>query len=119
MRKGLSITLIRTSRKNIFKSAMRRDLLGHAVPMNPLKGNPFVWARTAGDTLTVYVMRVTESGAQDLQIYKRWLTPQGMESEFGRFHDSEPITRISGVLEKADTAQLLVPTERTLRPLDH
>ncbi len=111
--KGLSITFIPTNRKNIYKSAMRRDVFGHAAPMNPLKGDPFIWARTAGDTLTVYVIRVTESGEQDLRIYKRSLTPQGMELEFVRFHNSEPIRRISGVLKKVGTAQLVVPTERT------
>lgn len=111
--KGLSITFIPTNRKNIYKSAMRRDLFGHAGPMNLLKGDPFIWARTAGDTLTVYVIRVTESGGQDLRIYKRWLTPQGMESEFVRFYDSEPIRRIGGVLKKVGTAQLVVPTEQT------
>lgn len=111
--KGLSITFIPTNRKNIYKSAMRQDLFGHAGPMNLLKGDPFIWARTAGDTLTVYVIRVTESGGQDLRIYKRWLTPQGMESEFVRFYDSEPIRRIGGVLKKVGTAQLVVPTERT------
>jgi len=101
--KGLSITFIPTNRKNIYKSAMRRDLFGHAGPMNLLKGDPFIWARIAGDTLTVYVIRVTESGGQDLRIYKRWLTPQGMESEFVRFYDSEPIRRIGGVLKKVGT----------------
>ncbi|TDJ72704.1 MAG: hypothetical protein E2O38_03795 [Proteobacteria bacterium] len=111
--KGLSITFIPTNRKNIYKSAMRRDLFGHAGPMNLLKGDPFIWARIAGDTLTVYVIRVTESGGQDLRIYKRWLTPQGMESEFVRFYDSEPIRRIGGVLKKVGTAQLVVPTEQT------
>jgi hypothetical protein len=99
--KGLSISFIPTNRKNIYKSAMRRDVFGHAGPMDPLKGDPFIWARIAGDTLTVYVIRVTESGGQDLRIYKRWLTPQGMESEFVRFYDSEPIRRISGVLKRS------------------
>ena len=111
--KGLSITFIPTNRKNIYKSAMRRDVFGHAAPTNPLKGDPFIWARIAGDTLTVYVIRVTESGEQDLRIYKRSLTPQGMESELVRFHDLEPIKRISGVLKKVGTTQLVVPTEQT------
>lgn len=111
--KGLSITFVPTNRKNIYKSAMRRDVFGHAAPMNPLKGDPFIWARTAGDVLTVYVLRVTESGEQDLRIYKRSLTPQGMASEFVRFHNSERITRISGVLEKVGTAQPVTATKAT------
>lgn len=118
--KGLSITLIPTKRKNIYRSAMRRDVFGHVAPMNPLKGDPLIWAKTAGDTLTVYVIRVTESGAQDLRIYRRSLIPQGMESEFVRFHDSEPIKRIRSTLKRISASQPAAPAKRTLVPLpDH
>ena len=47
------------------------DVFGHAATMNPLKGDPFIWAVTTADTLTIYILQVTKSGEQDLRIYKR------------------------------------------------
>lgn len=102
---GRAVTFVPTKRKNIYKSAMRRDVFGHAAPMNPLKGDPFVWAITAVDTLTVYMLQVTKSGEQDLRIYKHSLTPHGIESELIRFYGSEPIKRVRGTLQKVGVSQ--------------
>ncbi len=89
-----------THRKNIYASAMRVDMFGHAVPLDPLKGDPFVWARISGKTLTVYAVRIMDSGAQDLQIYRRTLIPQGMDLEFIRLQDTDPIRRVTATLKK-------------------
>lgn len=111
--KGSAVSFVPAKRKNIYKSAMRRDVFGHTAPMNPLKGDPFVWAITAADTLTVYVLRVTKSGEQDLRIHKHSLTPQGMEAELIRFHGSEPIKRIRGRLQKVGTSKPAAPSKPT------
>ncbi len=115
--KGLPVSFLPAKRKNIYKSAMRRDVFGHTAPMNPLKGDPFVWAIAAPDTLTVYVLRVTKSGEQDLRIHKHSLTPQGMESELIRFYGSEPIRRIRGRLRKVGASQPAAPGKPPSVPL--
>ena len=89
-----------TDRKNIYASAMRVDMFGHAAPLDPLKGDPFVWATISGDTLTVYAVRIMDSGAQDLQIYRRTLIPEGMDLEFIRLKDTDPIRRVTATLKK-------------------
>ncbi|MFQ5756369.1 MAG: hypothetical protein ACE5H7_09790 [Acidiferrobacterales bacterium] len=105
-----SISFRPTRRKNIYSSAMRRDLFGHAVPLDPLKGDPFIWATVSGNRFTVYAVQITDDGAQDLQIDKRTLTPQGMELEFTRFLDAGPIRRVTGTLKKVGSVPLKAPS---------
>ncbi len=104
-----SISFRPTRRKNIYESGMRRDLFGHTVPLDPLKGDPFVWATISGNNLTVYAVRITDSGAQDMQIDKRTLTPQGMDLEFIRFYKHDPIRRLTGVLKKVGSVPPKAP----------
>ena len=40
-------------RGNIYGSAMKSDAFGHSVPLDPLKGEPYVWANIDGNVLTV------------------------------------------------------------------
>jgi hypothetical protein len=101
-RVGYSIAFKPTRRKNIYASAMRMDLFGHRVPLDPLKGDPFVWATLSGDTLTVYAVHITDSGGEDLQIDKRTLTPQGLDLEFVRLRDEQPVRRVRATLQKID-----------------
>ncbi len=95
-----SVSFRPTRRDNIYESAMRRNLFGQLVPLDPLNGDPFVWATVSGDDLTVYTVRITDSGAQDMQIDKRTLTPQGMNLEFIRFYNTNSIRRVTGVLKR-------------------
>lgn len=99
-----SVPFRATRRKNIYASAMRRDLFGNPVSMNPIEGQPFIWATLAGDTLIVHVSRITDSGAQELEIYKRTLVAQGMDVEFTQLRDAEPIERIRGTLKRIGAA---------------
>ena len=97
---GLSVNFIPTHRSNIFASAMRRDLFGHQVPLDPMKGDPFVWITISGDTLTLYVIRIADSGEQDLQIDKLTRTPEGLYDEFISFYGSEPVRHLTATLKK-------------------
>lgn len=98
---GLSVNFTPTHRSNIFASAMRTDLFGHQVPLDPMKGDPFVWVTIQGDTLTLYVIRIADSGEQDLQIDKLTRTPQGLHDEFTSFYGSEPVRRLTATLKKS------------------
>lgn len=97
---GLSVNFIPTQRPNIFASAMRTDLFGHQVPMDPMKGDPFVWITIKGETLTLYVVRIADSGEQDLQIDKLTRTPEGLRDEFISFYGSQSVRRLTATLKK-------------------
>lgn len=99
-RKSYSILFKRTSRPGIFASAMRADMFGNAVPLDPLKGEPFVWCRIAGRTLTVYALLITDSGSFDLQVYDRTLRDGGLDLRFTRFDEGKPPIVVTATLEK-------------------
>ncbi|MEX2615938.1 MAG: hypothetical protein WD767_07570 [Alphaproteobacteria bacterium] len=99
-RKSYSISFRRTNRENIYQSAMRTDVFGNEVPNNPMQGDPYVWARIAGDTLSVYALIVTDSGSYDMQVYHRTLTPDGMKLRFSRTVEGEEKKIITGELKR-------------------
>ena len=87
-----------SGRAGIFVSAVRKDMFGNQVPLDPLKGESFLWAKIVRDTLSVYAMVINDEGAIELQIYDRTLTDYGLELKFSRFSE--------GWLTKAITARL-------------
>lgn len=97
-RKTYSIDFVPTRRPNIYASAMRTDMFGNRVPLNPLEGDPFVWATVRGKTLTVYALMITPTGGYEMQTYHRILTDQGLRLEFSRIRNGTPLRSISGVL---------------------
>lgn len=100
-RSKYSVNFVPTRREHIFASAMAPNLFGKQVPLNPLEGEPFMWARIMGPTLSVYAMFVTESGGHDMQIYERTLTEGGMQLKIQRLRDEMPYRVITGTLRKA------------------
>ena len=99
-RKSYSIDFRRTNRDNIFQSAMRKDVFGQEAPNDPMKGDPYVWARIKGDTLSVYALIVADDGSYDMQAYHRTLTKDGMTLRFARTVEGEPKKVITGVLKR-------------------
>jgi hypothetical protein len=97
-RKTYSIDFVPTRRGNIYASAMRTDLFGNRVPLNPLEGDPFVWATLHGKTLTVYALLITPAGGYEMQTYHRTLTSQGLRLEFSRVRNGSPLRFITGTL---------------------
>lgn len=98
--KTYSIMFEPTARDGIFGSKMRTDMFGNRVPLDPLKGDPYVWCRIAGDTLTLYAMVITDSGGYDLQVYDRTLTKTGLQLQFTRLREGEAPKKFSAVLQK-------------------
>src|SRR5262249_43591033 len=43
-RSEFAVTFQPTKRPNIYGSAMRVDMFGNAAPLDPLKGDPYMWA---------------------------------------------------------------------------
>jgi|APTNR8051073442_1049403.scaffolds.fasta_scaffold22221_3 hypothetical protein len=99
-RKSYSIVFTPTPRPGIFASAMRTDMFGNAVPLDPLKGDPFVWCRIVDATLTVYALTITDDGGYDLQVYDRTLRAGGLDLRFTRLDEGEPPVVVSAVLER-------------------
>lgn len=87
-----------TARPGLYASAMRRDTSGALVPLDPMSGDPYVWASLAGATLSVHAMLVTDDGGYEIQIYRRTLTDDGMDLTFQRFRDGVLMKEIAGTL---------------------
>jgi hypothetical protein len=97
-----AIDFLPTKRIGLYRSGMRRNMFGQAVPLDPLKGDPYVWARTEGDVLTVHALIITEDGGYELQIHKRSLTPDGMHLDYFRVKDNEILRTVTGDLKKLE-----------------
>ncbi len=87
-----------SGREGVHASAMARDVFGKATPLDPLKGDPLVWARIKGNTHVVYALIITEDGGYDLQGYSRTLNEEGLWLEFTRQKDDLPKLEISAQL---------------------
>jgi hypothetical protein len=100
--KTYSIDFEPTKREGIFGSEMRRNKFGDRVPLDPLGGEPYVWARITGDVLTVYSLHITVEGSYEMQVYHRTRTEEGLSTEFTRFREGEPVRVITGTLAKVE-----------------
>ena len=98
--KAYSINFRPTERPGVFSSQMRANKFGNMVPLDPFKGDPFIWARLSGDTLTVYALHITDKGGYDMQVYDRTLTADGMNVHFTRLREGQPATDIEGSLRR-------------------
>lgn len=99
-RKDYNIAFRPTQRSGVYRSAMRANVFGEQVPLDPFTGDPFVWARLAGRTLTVYALIILADGGYDLQIYERTLSEQGLDLVFSRWVDGEKVTSLHAQLER-------------------
>ena len=97
-----AIDFLPTKRSGLYRSGMRRNMFGQAVPLDPLKGDPYVWARIEGDVLTVHALIITEDGGYEFQIHKRSLTPGGMHLDYFRVKDNEILRTVTGDLKKVE-----------------
>jgi hypothetical protein len=89
-----------TRRPNVFSSAMRTDMFGNAVPLDPMKGDPYLWARLQNQTLSIYALLITEEGGYEVQVYERSLRPGGLDLRFTRLRDGVVKRTITGTLKK-------------------
>ena len=99
-RKEYTVNFKPSGRENIYRSAMRTDMFGQAVPLDPLKGDPYVWARIEDDALRVHALIIREDGGYELQVYNRVLTPSGMDLSYSRIRDGEILRTVTGTLKR-------------------
>ena len=100
-RKSYAIDFRPTDRETIFASAMRTNMFGGKVPLDPIKGDPYVWARISDATLTVFALIVTDEGGYEMQVYNRTLAEHGLDLEFTRFRDGRQLKSIKAKLVKS------------------
>ncbi len=98
--KRYSIDFRRTDRPDVFASEMRTNMFGQRVPLDPMKGDPFLWARLVGPTLTVTGLLIRPDGTYDLLTYARTLTEKGLDLRFTRRRDGEAVRTIEGSLHR-------------------
>jgi hypothetical protein len=98
----ISIEFVPIRREGMFSSAMRRNKFGHHVPLDPLKGDPYVWAKVQDKTLLIHALIITEDGGYEMQTYKRALVDGGLDLRFDRIRDGINLRSITGTLRRLD-----------------
>lgn len=95
-----SVDFQQSDRPDVFSAAMKRNVFGHEVPLDPIKGEPFVWGRIDGQTLTVFSLFINEQGGYELQQFDRTLTDGGLNLAFTRFINGEKSRSVETFLMK-------------------
>ncbi|WP_245513873.1 hypothetical protein [Antarcticimicrobium luteum] len=98
--KSYSIDFLPTERDGIYSAGMRQNVFGHAVQLDPMKGEPFVWGRIRGDTLTIYSLFVDESGDYEIQQFDRTLAEGGLTLKFTDWHNGEARRSVETFLKR-------------------
>lgn len=98
--RAYTIAFTPSSRDNIYQSAMKPNLFGKSVPLDPLEGEPFVWARFEEDTLSVFSLFIDESGEYEVQEFHRTLVPEGLDLVFMRLRNGAVEREIKATLER-------------------
>ena len=98
--KSYSIRFVPSERKGIYAAAMGRNVFGHDVQLDPMQGEPYVWARLSGDTLSVYSLYVTDEGGYEIQQYDRTLVAEGLRLKFQRLRNGTPLRSVTTVLKR-------------------
>ncbi|MEN8197018.1 MAG: hypothetical protein ABFS30_10970 [Pseudomonadota bacterium] len=90
----------RKSTSMIFSPAEKRGLYRAASSGDPLSGKNMIWARLSKQTLTVYALGLTPSGAYELTSYERRLVAGGLRLKFTRLRDGDPVRIVTGKLTR-------------------
>lgn len=98
--KSYSIDFLPTERDGVYSAGMRRNVFGHAVQLDPMKGEPFVWGRIQGDMMTVFSLFVDENGDYEIQQFDRTLTEGGLNLKFTDWRNGEPQRSVETFLER-------------------
>ena len=98
--KSYAIDFAPSERDHVFSAAMQRNVFGKEVPLDPMKGEPYVWARILGDTMTVYSLFVTAEGGYEIQQFDRTLAEGGLQLEYQSVGNGEIGRRVSTFLSK-------------------
>lgn len=88
-----------SERKGIYAAAQERNVFGHNVQLDPMKGEPYVWGRIVDDTLSVYSLFVTEDGGYEIQQFDRTLAQGGLNLDYQAVRNGAVERSVSTFLE--------------------
>lgn len=100
--KTYEISFVDSDRSGIFSAAMEQNVFGHSVQMDPMKGDPYVWSRIAGDTFTVFSMFIAPNGDYEMQQYDRTLVDGGLNLKYVVHRNGEPTRSLSTFLKREE-----------------
>lgn len=98
--KSYQIDFRPSDRSGIFAAAMQTNVFGHEVPMDPMKGDPFVWARIEGDTMTVFSLFVDDRGDYEMQQFDRTLADGGLQLHFTSHRNGRQMRSVDTFLQR-------------------
>lgn len=98
--KSNTVNFVPSDRSGIYAAAMGKNVFGHKVQLDPMKGEPFVWGRIVGDTLTVFSLFVDEAGSYEMQQYDRTLADGGLQLRFSASRNGEQQRSVSTFLQR-------------------
>lgn len=98
--KSYSIDFVPSDRDSVYAAAQRKNVFGHEVQLDPMKGEPYVWGRITGDTMTVFSLFVAEDGGYSLQQYDRTLADGGLNLRFQTIRDGEILRAVETFLTR-------------------
>jgi len=101
-RKKYNIEFRTTRRRNVYKAGMRTNIFGASIPLDPMRGDPYIWARIDGPVLTVYALQILDDGSYEMQIYERTLTVQGLDIKYSRLREGKLLRSASGSLKNSN-----------------
>lgn len=99
--KSYEIDFVDSDREAVFAAAQRKNVFGHVVQLDPMKGEPYVWARISGETLTVFSLFVAADGGYSLQQYDRSLAEGGLDLRFQVIRDGEILRAVETFLSRS------------------
>ena len=94
------IEFIDSDRAGVIAAAQKKNVFGHEVQLDPMKGEPYVWARIVENTLTVYSLFVADDGGYEIQQFDRTLAEGGLYLEFHRLRNGVEQAKISAFLKR-------------------
>mgnify|MGYP001812203310 FL=1 len=98
--KSNSIEFVPSDRAEVFASAMKRNVFGHDVQLDPMKGEPYVWSRFDGDTLRVYSLFVAEDGGYEIQQFDRTVVEGGLNLDYKSVRNGQIQKTVSTFLKR-------------------
>ena len=75
--KEYTIDFVPTKRDHIYAAAQKVNVFGGKQPLDPLQGDPYMWARFTGKSMKVLGLLINEQGEFELFSYTRTLHDDG------------------------------------------
>ena len=98
--KSYAIEFVPSDRGDVYASAMKRNVFGHDVQLDPMKGEPYVWSRFNGDTLSVYSLFVAEDGGYEIQQFDRTVVEGGLNLDYKSVRNGQIQKTVSTFLSR-------------------